>query len=73
MFLRTSGKRAETSLPKVMDMIVFCMASFLESHQPGRVQSLHESTPFVCILRTGCEAISMNFGAAAAKHTPGLL
>jgi len=29
MFFRTSGKSCDTSLPSVMAMIVFCMASFL--------------------------------------------
>jgi hypothetical protein len=37
MFLSTSGKRADTSLPSVMAMMVFCIASFLDKYQP-RVQ-----------------------------------
>lgn len=38
MFFKTSGKRAETSLPSVIDMIVFCMASFLPyfQHDPEK-------------------------------------
>ena len=31
MFFRTSGNKAETSLPIVIAAIVFCIASFLES------------------------------------------
>lgn len=33
MFLSTSGNSADTSLPKVMDMMVFWMASFLSWSQ----------------------------------------
>lgn len=33
MFLRTSGKSADTSLPNVMAMIVFCIDSFLKHYE----------------------------------------
>jgi hypothetical protein len=32
MFLRTSGNRADTSLPNVIAIIVFCIDSFLTSN-----------------------------------------
>ena len=33
MFLRTSGNSADTSLPKVMAIMVFCMDSFLKHNE----------------------------------------
>lgn len=36
MFFRTSGNKADTSLPRVMDMMVFWIASLLGSCQHGR-------------------------------------
>lgn len=51
MFFRTSGKSAETSLPNVIDMIVFWIASFLDCHQQYLSIALDSSAPFVGILR----------------------
>lgn len=51
MFLRTSGKSAETSLPKVIDMMVFWIASFLDCRQDAFSFSLRHFVPFVGILR----------------------
>ena len=50
MFFNTSGNRADTSLPRVIAMIVFCIDSFLQEssvflqHSPGVL------LPFICIL-----------------------
>lgn len=61
MFLRTSGNSAETSLPKVMDMIVFWIASFLVRDQRGSNSPSSSFVPFVGILRATvkeCQQIS---------------
>lgn len=62
MFLRTSGNSAETSFPKVMDMIVFWIASFLFKNQRGSKNRLSSTCiPFVGILRATvkeCQPIS---------------
>ena len=47
IFFRTSGNSADTSLPKVMDMMVFWMASFLSyvqfMVQTGKVKCANRS------------------------------
>lgn len=44
MFLRTSGNKADTSFPSVIEAIVFCIASFLHNQYKSvmKVSTVHK-------------------------------
>ena len=52
MFFKTSGNKAETSLPNVIAMIVLWIASFLKSRSVVGLYVIANVVPFVCILGT---------------------
>ena len=69
-FLSTSGNRADTSFPRVMDMMVFWIASFLNKTQLGYSLSGNGmNIPFVGILRPIMHQLASTQALGGATYT----